>query len=54
MTTANEEWNPSKPLENKEDEDEAQRRAKAKARVDFLVEENRKKVLPAKKKGLFD
>lgn len=47
-------WDPSQPLESADDEEEAQRRAKARARVDFLTEEAKKKQPPTKKKGIFD
>lgn len=48
------EWNPAEPLADANDEEEAQRRAKARARVDFLTEELKKKQPAQKKKGIFD
>jgi hypothetical protein len=48
------EWNPSMPLEG-DDEEEAQRRARARARVDYLTEDLKKKASEKKgKKGIFD
>lgn len=46
------EWDPSKPLDD-EDEEEVQRRAKAKLRLDYLLNEANKKSKP-KKRGLLD
>lgn len=54
MASNQEEWNPSKPLDDKEAEEEAQARAKARARVDFLTDELKKKNAPPRKKGIFD
>ena len=50
-----EEWDPSKPLEDKDLEEEAQSRAKQRARLKYLEDENLAKIKKeTKKKGFFD
>jgi hypothetical protein len=47
-------WDPSKPLD-KDDEEEVQREARARARLKYLVDDLSKAVAPTpkKKKGIF-
>lgn len=47
-------WDPTKPLADEEDEAEVQRKANARARLDHLVEEAKKKVKKEKKRGMLD
>lgn len=53
---SNEEWDPSKPLEDNELEEEVQQKAKAKARLEHLTQEQLKKLQKgqstAKKKSI--
>lgn len=51
----NEEWTPDKPLSEAEDEAEVQREARARARLNHLVESYKKPAAapPKKKKGVF-
>lgn len=51
MPKNEEEFDPSKPLDDEEDEQEVQRKVKAKKRFDFLMEGNTTK---KKKKGTLD
>jgi hypothetical protein len=50
-----EKWTPDKPLSEKDDEDEVQREARARARLNFLVTDYSKPATPApkKRKGIF-
>lgn len=47
-------WDPSKPLEDEEEEETVQKTAKARARLDYLKEQNLKKIKKEKKKGFLD
>ena len=51
----NEEWTPDKPLSEKDDEEEVQREARARARLNHLVESYKTPAAPPKKKkrGVF-
>jgi hypothetical protein len=44
------EWDPSQPLEDKEEEEQVARTAKARARVKFLENQETEKLTKAKKK----
>jgi uncharacterized protein YjgD (DUF1641 family) len=51
---AEQDWDPTQPLADKEDEEDVQRKANAIARRDFLIEEAKAKIKKTKKKGVLD
>ena len=54
MPPTEKEWDPTQELDDKELEEEVQSKSKARARLDYLVEQNKAKIKKEKKKGSFD
>lgn len=48
------EWDPSKPLEDEEEEAQVSKTARARARLDYLKEQELGKLKKTKKKGFLD